>query len=80
MENKQNKIYKVGGTYYRLDTLQSMSELCVNNDLATGYINGDKVVWIIVYSHYKPCFQAKAIEENEIYKEYNALLKAFKEQ
>lgn len=80
MEDKQKKIYKVGGTYYRLDTLQSMSELCVNNDIATGQINGDKVEWAIIYSHYKPHLREGLIKEDETYKEYNALLKAFKEQ
>lgn len=82
MENKQNKIkiYKVGGTYYRLDMLQSMSGLSINTDHATGQINGKIVEWYIGYSHYKPHFQTEVIENDETYKEYNALLKAFKEQ
>ena len=82
MGNKQNKtkIYKLGGTYYRLDTLQSISELSIYDDSAVGQINGEEVKWFIGYSRYKSSFWSKVVENDETYKEYQALLKAFKEQ
>ena len=82
MKNKQNKIklYKVGGTYQRLDTIQSMSGLSINTDHATGQINGKEVKWFIGYCHYKSYFQEEVIENDETVKEYKVLLKAFKEQ
>lgn len=78
--NNKTKIYKVGGTYYRLDTLQSISELSIYDDNARGQINGKEVEWFIGYSHYKPYFQAEVVENDVTYKEYQALLEAFKEQ
>lgn len=82
MKNKQNKtkIYKVGGTYYRLDAIQSMSGLSINTDRATGQINGKIIEWFIGHCHYKSYFQEEVIENDETVKEYKALLKAFKEQ
>lgn len=75
-----NKIYKVGDTYYRLDLIQSISELYICDNDVIGFIKGNKFNWYIGYSHYKPEYQQDVINENPTYQEYNTLLKAFKEQ
>lgn len=75
-----DKLYKVGNTYYRLNLIQSISELSVYDNRAIGYINGNEVKWSIIFTHYKPEYRDEKIEKDETYQEYITLLKAFKEK
>ena len=75
-----NKIYKVGEIYYKLDSIQSISELNIGDNCGYGKINGIKVEWHIGYKHYKPEHQDEVINKHPLVKEYRTLLKAFKEQ
>ena len=75
-----DKLYKIGNTYYRLNLIQSISELTVYDDWATGYINGNEIKWEILYMHYKPEYRDEKIKEDKTYQEYTTLLKEFKEK
>ena len=75
-----DKLYKIGNTYYRLNLIQSISELSVYNNCATGYINGNEIKWEILYMHYKPEYRDEKIKEDKTYQEYTTLLKEFKEK
>lgn len=75
-----DKLYKVMDTYYRLGSIQSMSELGIGDNCGIGHINGKKLEWYIGFSHYKQHYQKIIISRNETYQEYKTLLKAFKEQ
>lgn len=80
-----NKFYKIKNEYIKLKDIYHMKKLEITNaeygraddTKLIGCINGREYIEYEIIKHYKPEYQEEKLKENEFYKEYSDLYRAF---